>query len=326
MIKKSIGICRVCAKNVPAWYEERSDGIYFVSDCHVHGVTEEIVERDLGSFLWGYEQEYKKGASHLAIPVTYRCNLKCKYCYTMSNSSAKFPADKSLGTLKEIYDSFEGNVTLIGGEPTVRKDLFEIIRLAKEHSNVGKLSLATNGQRLKDIDYVKKLAGSGLDFVFLSYNDKEYDESIHVNNNKIKALQNCSECNIPVWLQGTFSQTRQLDSFVEAVETYKKNIFNITLRAVKPIGVREPEDMIFVSDILRYLGKEDNYKKGSSPFNRYVQLSGKRTKICSWVLDMGRLESVDSSYIIADNSMTTFHRGMILDEILLKDSISSDAV
>ncbi len=321
VIEKTTGLCRNCVENVPAWYEEHSDGIYLFSECHEHGINHEVVERNRESFLWGYEQDYIKETSHLALPITYRCNLKCEYCYTMSNTSAKLAADKSLDTLKQIFDSFKGNVTLIGGEPTVRKDLFKIIQLAREHPNINKLSLATNGQRLKNIDYVSKLADSGLDFLFLSYNDKQYDQSITINNNKLKALQNCREYRIPVWLQSTISHTNQLDSLIDTINTYKNAIFKITIRAVKPIGLKAPEKLVFVSDILRYLGKENDYKKGTSPFNRHIQLSGINTKICSWVHDMKRIDPLDSNYVIANNSMSTFHRGMIQDEIFFKDNL-----
>ncbi len=324
-IKVTTGICRVCAQDAPAWYEECSDGIYLFADCYEHGVTSEIVERDLEFFLWGYEQEYKRTYSHLAIPITYRCNLKCKYCYTMSNTSMPVPTDKSLETMKQLFDAFKGNVTLIGGEPTVRKDLFDIIELAKEHPNVNKLSLATNGQRLKDKVYVKSLMSAGIDFVFLSFNDMEYDASKHVTNNKREALQNCSDINIPVWLQGTFTRANQLDSFVEAVRVYRKTIFQTTMRTVKFVGISNSEENFFVSDILRHLGKENECKKGTSPFNRYIKLEGTKSKICSWVLDMQRLDSIDSNYVIADNSITTFHRGMIEDEVLFKNNISAAA-
>lgn len=39
--------------------------------------------------------------------------------------------------------------------------------------------------------------------------------------------------------------------------------------------------------------------------------------ICSWINDMKRIGPLDSSYIISDNTLTTFHRGMKMDELLL---------
>jgi uncharacterized radical SAM superfamily Fe-S cluster-containing enzyme len=323
VIRETTGICRVCAQESPAWYEKQNNEIYLFSNCSTHGLTKEIVEKDLDSFLWGYDQEYQRDVSHLVLPLTYRCNLKCNYCYTMSNTQSNLPPDKSLPFLKNLFSSFKGNVTLIGGEPTLRNDLFEIINLAKEHPNIGKVSLATNGQKLRDKKYVKKIADSELDFVFLSYNDVDYDESMRVNSNKFRALHNCSEYNIPVWLQGTVSELRQVDSFVEAVDSNIQNIFNITLRAVSAVGLNRPEKKIFLSDLLKYLGAENNYKKGTSPFNRYIQLSGKKAKLCSWILDIKKLDPIDSSYVIADNSISTFHRGMILDEVYIKNNFLS---
>ena len=68
----------------------------------------------------------------------------------------------------------------------------------------------------------------------------------------------------------------------------------------------------------KYLKKENDYRKGDSPFNNYITLKGKNVKVCSWINDVKRIDPIDSNYIISDDTLTPFHRGMKMDEALLK--------
>ena len=286
-------------------------------DCPRDGRSSEIIESDVDFFKWGYEQKYEKPVGHLVIPVTYRCNLNCRYCYTLSNSSLALPTDWPASTLREIFERESANITLLGGEPTLRPDLCNLIEAAKEARSGRKVSVGTNGQKLALLQYARQLKESGLDFVFLSLNDPHYEESAEIYANKLQALDNCTELGLRVWLQRTIDSLDQLDSLLEVIRSYSRIIFHVTIRSVKPFGVHMPPRPVFVSEIISYLGKTRACAKGVSPFNRYIQLFGKPTKICSWVNDVSRMDLVDSDYLISTGAITKFHRGMKLDELRL---------
>jgi uncharacterized radical SAM superfamily Fe-S cluster-containing enzyme len=237
---ETISLCPICAKDCPAFYEEEPGGMFLVIECAEHGRFGELVEDDTSFFKEGYEREYEKALDHLVLPITYRCNLNCKYCYTLSNTSLELPEDKELDNLTAIFKTFDGNITLIGGEPTLRRDLFQLIEMAKDINRNRKISLGTNGQKLRDLRYVKRLKDSGLDFVFLSFNDIHYDESEAVYQNKMEALKNCLKMGMPVWLQRTIDDFSQLDSLFPVIEAYRRIVFNVTLRAVKRYGINYP--------------------------------------------------------------------------------------
>jgi len=313
-----ISLCPACCHDTPAGYEFRPEGVFLVGKCSEHGPYETMVERDPISFRWGYEQDYVKPFHHFSFPVTYRCNLNCKYCYSMSNCGLSLPPDRPLEMLLQVLEGYRGNVTFIGGEPTMRDDLFELVESAGRMPNINKISVASNGQKLRDREFVGKLKDSGVDFVYLSLNDTEYDRASAVTMNKLAALRNLHEMRVPVWLQGTIDSPRQLDSFIAALEEYRKIIFSVTLRAVKPLGIRAPERDIFVSDIIGHLGVAKDLRRGTTPFNRFVRIHGTQVKICSWVFDMGRVDPLDSDYILSDDTITTFHRGTRKDELLLR--------
>jgi len=314
---ETIGLCPTCGKDSPAFYREERYGMVLFLDCIEHGQFIEKVESDSRFFKERYALEYDKCAEHLVLPLTYRCNMRCRYCYTLSNATMLYPEDRIQSRICEIIRIYKGNIMLSGGEPTLRNDLFHFIRTAKAANERRKISIATNGLKLKDIGFVRQLRDSGLDFVFLSCNDKEYEKSKAAHDNKIVALDNCQKTGIPVWISRIIEHVGQVDSLFEIIERYKKTIFQITIRSPKPFGVTHPVRQVYVSDILKYLRKESEYAKGRSPFNVYIRLQGKKVKITSWVNDMKRLDPIDDDYLISNDTVLPFHRGKRIDELLL---------
>ena len=57
-------------------------------------------------------------------------------------------------------------IRLTGGEPTVRKDFFDILKDMKQNSNIPKVTMTTNGYRLDKI--AEQLYESGLDGINIS--------------------------------------------------------------------------------------------------------------------------------------------------------------
>jgi radical SAM protein with 4Fe4S-binding SPASM domain len=90
----------------------------------------------------------------LTFAVTYRCNAKCKICNIWKNPS------KNELTLDEIEEFTKNSkfkwVNLTGGEPFIRKDLFEIIKLFEKYNHPYIINCTTNGYfTSKILDYVE---------------------------------------------------------------------------------------------------------------------------------------------------------------------------
>jgi MoaA/NifB/PqqE/SkfB family radical SAM enzyme len=100
------------------------------------------------------------------IIPTYRCNLKCEMCNLWK---IKDNRDMTYEEIKDIADSFKEigtpAISLCGGEPTLRKDLVDIIKYIKNNDML--VHLCTNGTLLTKT-YSKKLIESGLDAVSIS--------------------------------------------------------------------------------------------------------------------------------------------------------------
>jgi uncharacterized radical SAM superfamily Fe-S cluster-containing enzyme len=65
-------------------------------------------------------------------------------------------------------------IRIIGAEPTMRKDLPEMISRIKKTGN--RCTLLTNGLRLSKDNYVKKLKQHGLRHCYLSMNGADNDD------------------------------------------------------------------------------------------------------------------------------------------------------
>ena len=77
-------------------------------------------------------------AINLGIPlsvhldVTYRCNERCVHCYLDHDDKGELSYDEIHGLLRQMADAGVFFLTLSGGEPMLRKDIFDIIRRARE--------------------------------------------------------------------------------------------------------------------------------------------------------------------------------------------------
>ena len=107
----------------------------------------------------------------LRISVTDRCNLRCQYC--MPEQDYTWLPRENILTFEEIgrlVDVFTGlgvdRVRITGGEPLLRNDLGELIKLLSTKSSIRDLALTTNGFLL--VEQAKALRAAGLHRITVS--------------------------------------------------------------------------------------------------------------------------------------------------------------
>jgi MoaA/NifB/PqqE/SkfB family radical SAM enzyme len=85
-----------------------------------------------------------------------RCNLRCKHCY-QDNFSSKRELD--IYGLREVADNLIStmekwgaklDIAITGGEPLLKKEIFELISYLNNSNSIGNLSIITNGTILSD--------------------------------------------------------------------------------------------------------------------------------------------------------------------------------
>lgn len=87
---------------------------------------------------------------NLTISVSYRCNSRCKTCNVWQRPNDDFTLEEYQKTFASIgRDAYW--FTFSGGEPTLRKDLPEIVEAAYRHCRPGIINIPTNGIQDKAI-------------------------------------------------------------------------------------------------------------------------------------------------------------------------------
>ncbi len=143
------------------------------------------------------------------IEVTRRCNAKCPVCFM----SADFPTDGiSFGQIEGLVAMLardvgpETGLQITGGEPTVRPDLPEVVKMARRHGFTG-IEVNTNGIVLgRSRDYLQKLVDAGITGVYLSFDgtDEAPYEAICGSSamlaDKLACIENCRAVGVEVIL------------------------------------------------------------------------------------------------------------------------------
>ncbi len=97
----------------------------------------------------------------LAHMVTYRCNMRCSYCNYWQWNSEEMSTEEIAGVLKDAADADIAVYSATGGEPLLRRDIEEILRLSKDNGFY--TMVVTNGLLLKGRKFDADLVTVSLD-------------------------------------------------------------------------------------------------------------------------------------------------------------------
>jgi hypothetical protein len=201
--------------------------------------------------------------------------MECANCYIPNRDIADLDKEKFYMFLSKL--PFRTYIRLIGAEPTMREDIFEIISEVKRLGH--RPSLTTNGLKLANLDYVKKLQEAGLRLILHSMNGADDDEVYKVLDNgkwatvKVRALENIFKCRLPV-NTGTIiakginehTLSNQIHLFVnkaleqninfDTSKPYSKITPVLRIKSVGPVGRHIGEDFSYSIKELAMLASE----------------------------------------------------------------------
>ena len=109
---------------------------------------------------------------YIRMSITDVCNFKCGYCLPNGYQIDKSDNRKflHLDEIKRLAKCFTElgvcKIRITGGEPTVRKDFFEIVNILKNESGIKKVVMTTNGYHLDK--KTKQIIESGLNGINIS--------------------------------------------------------------------------------------------------------------------------------------------------------------
>ncbi len=180
LIRKTQSICPECNRILPAFVFERDHKVFMTKTCPEHGETEELYFGDYDMYMQ-FSTYWSDGkgthapnvkiencqcpancglcSNHLShtglsnIIVTNRCDLTCWYCFFyvkkgLEGAYVYEPTQDQITMMARALKAerpVPGNsVQITGGEPTLRDDLPEIIKIIKREG-VDHIQLNTNG-------------------------------------------------------------------------------------------------------------------------------------------------------------------------------------
>ena len=248
------------------------------------------------------------------VAITYRCNLRCKFCYAGCNCTRNPVGDDHEMTtgevkwvLRKIYQDAEvPSVSFTGGEATLRPDLAELVRYA---SDLGlRVNLITNGTRVTG-DYALELASHGLDSAQVSLEGvtPETHDGIttvkHSFRRAVAAVHNLSAAGIHVHTNTTINrdnlqECRSMPRFVSTELQRDKFSMNLvipsgTAALNRRLAVRYSELGPVLLDIIAESKRHDVEFMWYSPtpmclFNPIVHgLGNKGCSACDGLLSVG---------------------------------------
>jgi len=173
---------------------------------------------------------------NITVSVSYRCNSRCKTCNVWLLPNDDF-------TLEEWDKTFESLgkapywFTFSGGEPTLRKDLPDMVESAYRHCRPGIINIPTNGIQDKiipgRIERVLQAAPKSEVIINLSLDGvgEKHNEVRGVHNNWVRAMSTWSQFkelkkqykNLTLGVHTVISNFN-IDSFAETVEYIQREL------------------------------------------------------------------------------------------------------
>jgi len=181
---------------------------------------------------------------YIRLSISDVCNFKCGYCLPNGYQVDKNDRTKflHLNEIKRLAKCFSElgvkKIRVTGGEPTVRKDFFDIIKVLKFESGIQNVSITTNGYKLDK--KAEQLVNSGLTGINISIDslDREIFKDITGHDrlpeilHGIENLQNIGFVNIKinaVLLNGINSSIKDFNNWARYIEKNKVDFRYIEL-------------------------------------------------------------------------------------------------
>jgi len=110
--------------------------------------------------------QFKRNTRSVFFHITTQCNLSCKHCYIdpEQHGSGSIPFETAIKWL-DLLKKDHTDLVLLGGEPTLHKDLHSIIKYARK-TGYRSITVDTNGYLFCDI--LNKVTTTDVDFFSFS--------------------------------------------------------------------------------------------------------------------------------------------------------------
>jgi len=302
-------ICPRCGQVIDAKTYAEEGKVYIRKTCPEHGISRSLVWSD--SQLYRTSSRYARpGKKHLIkryltdvltgcphdcglcpdhrqhtcfamVELTNRCNLNCPVCYASANQAVV--REPSLAQLREMFELVLGceanppTLQLTGGEPTLRSDLAEIVKVARA-LGFRDITMSTNGLLLaQDTELARKLANAGLVEVSLQFDGVTDDVYVKIRgqpllSTKLQAIENAKSAGLCVSVAATLvpqANTTQIGDIIQFAKEHRLDGVNLAPMAYVgryPQSTFDPEGRLTIPDVLAAVEMQTNGELKASDF------------------------------------------------------------
>jgi cyclic pyranopterin phosphate synthase len=132
--------------------------------------------------------QFGRSIEYLRISVTDRCNFRCLYCMPEAGlawlpKSDILSYEEINAVVRQLAPLGLRRLRITGGEPTIRPQIHELIRMLRAIPEIEDIALSTNGVRLPEIG--QTLRECGLDRVNMSVDSLRSDRIAHIARRKL---------------------------------------------------------------------------------------------------------------------------------------------
>jgi cyclic pyranopterin phosphate synthase len=119
---------------------------------------------DVASGWRTMRDQYGRSIEYLRISVTDRCNFRCVYCMPEAGlpwlpKSDILSYEEIAAIVAELAPLGLRRLRITGGEPTIRPNLDQLIRMLRRNTHIDDIALSTNGVRLPQMAALYREAG-----------------------------------------------------------------------------------------------------------------------------------------------------------------------
>ncbi|MEE0024508.1 tetraether lipid synthase Tes [Methanobrevibacter sp.] len=282
-IKNTKSLCPECGRPVDAEVYDEGGKVYIKKTCSVHGEFINTYWNDVETYdrVRDYEpsitsvenpsvddistcpsncglcSKHETSTVLGLIDVTNRCNLKCPVCFANAAASGRLfePTQDEIRQMLKNLRSLKPHPTpavqYAGGEPTVRKDIVELVKMAKDEGFTH-VQIATNGLKLAmKENLAKELKDAGLNTVYLAFDGVTPEP--YINNRgrdllpyKLDAIENCRKAGLGIVLVPTLIKgvnDHQVGDIIKFAFDHNENIYGVNFQPVSFAG-RTPSDQV----------------------------------------------------------------------------------
>lgn len=277
-IKKTRSLCPVCGSVLDSAIVEEEGKIWIVRTCPEHGMFRHVywsdpvmyhrfehydaigrgvsnpqnpVTKDTCPTACGLCSNHHSGTLLANIDLTNRCNLDCSFCFANARACG-FVYEPSFDEVVSMMQLLRNEkpvptpaVQFSGGEPTMRDDLVDIIRKAKE-LGFPQVQIATNGVKLANNPALaQQLKDAGLSTVYLHFDGVTPATNPFLKIH-LKALENLNKAGVGVVLVPTIikgKNDREVGEIIKFAADHISIVRGVNFQPVAFTGAAKDEDI-----------------------------------------------------------------------------------